>query len=73
MPTSETPLEMARRHVLETEDRLVRQESLVREMEKARIPALLALGQQLLEIMRTSLDLCRRDLERLERGNKSGM
>jgi hypothetical protein len=36
-------------------------------MEKVHLSAVLPLGRNLLEIMRTALALARRDLERLER------
>jgi hypothetical protein len=67
MPKRETPLAMAQRHVLEAEDRLARQEALVRQMEQVHLSAILPLGRNLLEIMRTALASARSDLERLER------
>jgi hypothetical protein len=64
MRAPETPLEMARRHVREGEERLARQEALVRKMGASSSVADLA--RVLLDAMRETLAISRSDLERLE-------
>jgi hypothetical protein len=65
---SESELEIARRHVKEAEARLVRQETIVAEMERANRPDDVELGRRLVDTLRTSLRLARAHVERLEKG-----
>ena len=57
---------MARRHVRDGEDRLARQETLVAKIEVGRKTDVLPAARQLLALMHVTLDIWRRDLERLE-------
>jgi hypothetical protein len=58
----ETLLEMARRHVRDGEERVMRQEAAAAELERDNYHEAAALGRELLEAMRTSLDLAKRHL-----------
>ena len=62
----ETPLQMARRHVRDGEERLARQDALVRKMGAAITPVA-SLARELLDVMSATLVIARGDLERLER------
>ena len=70
MPRGRTPpassLDVARRHVSEAQDRVLRQEEIVLEMERAGQTEAARVGRDLLDMMRSALDLARRHLERLE-------
>jgi len=66
----ETVLEMARRHVLEGEERLARQVALVAKLERASHTDAAALGIKVLEVVRLSLDMSKRHLSRLETRSK---
>jgi hypothetical protein len=66
----ETVLEMARRHVLEGEERLARQVALVAKFESANHTDAAALGSKVLEAIRLSLDMSKRHLSRLETRSK---
>ncbi len=65
----ETVLEMARRHVLEGEERLVRQIAMVAKLEDNHNETA-ALGRKVLEAIRISLDMSKRHLSYLERRSK---
>jgi hypothetical protein len=62
----ETVLEMARRHVCEGEKRVERQTAIIAAMDKGNYTRAAALGRQVLETMRASLDIAKRHLQRLE-------
>ena len=62
----ETVLEMARRHVCEGEKRVERQKAIIAAMDKGNYTRAAALGRQVLETMRASLDIAKRHLQRLE-------
>jgi hypothetical protein len=65
----ETVLEMARRHVLEGEERLARQIAIVAKLERnSHTDA--ALATKVLEAIRLSLDMSKRHLADLERRSK---
>ena len=66
----ETVLEMARRHVLEGEERLARQVALVAKLERASHTDAAALGSKVLEVIRLSLDVSKRHLHDLESRSK---
>lgn len=57
---------MARRHVSEGEDRLARQGALVAKLDVGGRTDVLPAARQLLVLMHVTLDIWRRDLERLE-------
>lgn len=57
---------MARRHVNDGEKRLARQEALVAKLEVGGITDVLLAARQSLVAMHVTLNLARRDLERLE-------
>lgn len=57
---------MARRHVSDGEKRLARQEALVAKLEVGGITDVLLAARQSLVAMHVTLNLARRDLERLE-------
>jgi hypothetical protein len=59
-------LQMARRHVSDGEKRLARQEALVAKLEVGGITDVLLAARQSLVAMHVTLNLARRDLERLE-------
>ena len=59
-------LEMARRHLLEGEERLARQVALVAKLERASHIDAAALGSKVLEVIRLSLDVSKRHLHDLE-------
>jgi hypothetical protein len=67
---AETVLEMARRHVLEGEERLARQIALVAKLERGNHTEAAALGNEVLETIRLSLDMWEGHLSRLERRSK---
>jgi hypothetical protein len=58
--------QMARRHVNDGEKRLARQEALVAKLEVGGITDVLLAARQSLVAMHVTLNLARRDLERLE-------
>ena len=62
---AETLKELARRHVREGEARLARQEAIVDKLDNQA-----ALGRQVLETIRTSLDLAERHLQQIEAQSK---
>ena len=66
----ETVLEMARRHVLEGEERLARQIALVAKLERDHYTEAAALGSMVLEAIRLSLDMSKRHLHDLESRSK---
>jgi len=66
----ETLLEMARRHVLEGEERLARQVALVARLERDNHTEAAALGNEVLEVIRLSLDMSKRHLADLERRSR---
>ena len=66
---AETVLEMARRHVLEGEERLARQIAIVAKLERDNHTEA-ALATKVLETIRLSLDMWERHLSRLERRSK---
>ena len=64
----ETLLEMARRHVREGTERVVRQEALVAQLARdARFASQFALAKDVLGILRESLDLMERHLREIEK------
>jgi hypothetical protein len=68
-PVSEPPetmLEMARRHVCEGEKRVERQMAIIAAMEKGNYTRAAALGRQVLETMRVTLDVAKHHVQRLE-------
>jgi hypothetical protein len=65
----ETVLEMARRHVLEGEERLARQIAMVAKLEDDHTETA-ALGRKVLEAIRISLDMSKRHLAEIERRSK---
>lgn len=67
----ETVLEMARRHVLEGEERLARQIALVAKLERDNLTEAAALATRVLETIRLSLDMSKRHLGDLERQSQS--
>jgi hypothetical protein len=67
----ETVLEMARRHVLEGQERLARQIALVAKLERDNHTEAAALGGMVLETIRLSLDMSKRHLRDLERRSKA--
>jgi hypothetical protein len=69
MLTSETPLEMARRHVLVAERLLARQEALVTKLEGIGMSDGLYLSYELLATLRRTFAVMRADLMRLEGRN----
>jgi hypothetical protein len=66
----ETWLEMARRHVSEGESRIVLQISIIATLEEGNHTESAALSRRVLETMRTSLDMAKRDLTRIESQSK---
>jgi hypothetical protein len=62
----ETPLEMARRHVRGGEKRLARQTALVVEMDSRGHHEMASLGREILENMRSALELHRDHLREIE-------
>jgi hypothetical protein len=67
----ETVLEMARRHVLEGDERLARQIAIVAKLERDKHTEVAALATEVLETIRVSLDMSKRHLGDLERRSKS--
>jgi hypothetical protein len=68
MGERETLLEMARRHVREGAERVVRQEALVAALDRnAKFASQAALAKHVLAILRGSLDLMERHLEEIEK------
>jgi len=63
MAVIETALEMCVRHVVEQEDRIIRQEALIERLRKARLPLDAAL--QMLREMRVLLEEMRSHVTRL--------
>ena len=63
MGDEETPLQMARRHVAEAEQRLVRQERLVSELEIDGHLEMVPSARALLERMGQFLQMCRAHLD----------
>jgi hypothetical protein len=61
---------MARRHVREGKERIVRQEALIAKLRYGRLFDSLILAESVLTTMSTALNLARGDLERLERQQK---
>ena len=66
----ETVLEMARRHVLEGEERLVRQIALVAKLERDSHSEAAGMGSKVLKAIRVSLDMSKRHLRDLESRSK---
>jgi hypothetical protein len=66
----ETVLEMARRHVLEGEERLARQIALVAKLERDNHTEAAVLGSKVLGAIRLSLDMSKRHLRNLESRSK---
>ena len=62
---------MARRHVLEGEERLARQIALVAKLERDNLTEAAALATRVLETIRLSLDMSKRHLGDLERQSQS--
>lgn len=62
----ETELQMARRHLRDCRARVARQEAIVLEMETTSSSRAADLGRELLEIMRTAVQLAERHVRRLE-------
>jgi hypothetical protein len=60
------PLEVARRHVLEAERRVARQESLIQQMERKGHVEIAKMGRTLLRAMQTSLRAAHDYVERLQ-------
>jgi hypothetical protein len=59
---AEDLLSMAKRHVLEGEQRVARQEEHIEQMTRARHPEAAARGREVLQQFRWSLELARRHL-----------
>ena len=66
----ETVLDMARRHVLEGEERLARQIALVAKLERDNQTEAAVLGSKVLEAIRLSLDMSKRHVHDLESRSK---
>ena len=66
---AETALEMARRHVLEGDERLARQAAIVAKLERNNHTEA-ALATKVRETIRLSLDMSKRHLRDLERRSK---
>ena len=66
----ETVLEMARRHVLEGEERLARQIAIVAKLERDNYTEAAALASMVLGTIRLSLDMSKRHLRDLESRSK---
>jgi hypothetical protein len=62
----ETPLEMERRHVREGEERITRQEAIIAKLDKDNHSNVAISGRELLEIMRSTLNLAKRRLRQIE-------
>jgi hypothetical protein len=65
----ETKSEMARRHVRDSQDRVWRQVAIVAELVKDNHSDAAARGRELLETMRSTLDLAKDHLREIERRN----
>ena len=63
MPQTESPLEMARRHVAEAEIRIEQQRRLVEEMERDNYPRAAEMARKTLQIMEETLAISREHLE----------
>ena len=55
MPTQETELELARRHVIDAQARIARQEAIIAEMVRDNPPAAAGTGRRVIETMRQIL------------------
>ena len=66
LEVDETRLEMAQRHVRETEERIALQDALIRRMERNGEYVLAEIGRNLLEDLRQSLHEARDHVERLQ-------
>lgn len=60
------PLEVARRRVLEAENRVARQASLVQQMERRGEAAIAEIGRSLLQALQVSLNAAHKHVERLK-------
>ena len=65
LEAAETPLEMAQRHVRETEVRIADQKALIQQMKRNGEATLVGIGRTLLEELRQSLRAARDHVERL--------
>ena len=63
LPPEETPLQMARRHVSESEDRIERQEALVARLERQGHTEMVGEARELLAAMREFLKVSRAHLQ----------
>lgn len=61
-----TDIAMERRHILEGEERVARQEALVKKMVERGHAELIHIASQLLDVLRESLELSRERLRYLE-------
>lgn len=63
MAKGESPVEVARRHVTEAEDRVARQERLVQTLERDKHMGMVPHAQRILDVLRQSLHLARVHLQ----------
>lgn len=60
---SESPVEIARRHVSEAEIRIARQQRLIETLERDKHPRMVPHAQKVLDVLKESLELARVHLE----------
>jgi hypothetical protein len=63
-------IELTKRHILDGEEKVRRQQAIVNEIERAGQAADRLLARALLEAYQVSLDLARQDLERYEASDR---
>ena len=63
MAKAESPVEIAKRHVADAENRVARQERLVATLERDKHPVMAQHGQKILEVLKRSLELARVHLQ----------